>query len=319
VPEEASSPDSTDLASNRAGEGVEAKARALREAAPVRTFIARLLRVHTAERAWRLGGDGEQAVAEQLLKLGPAWRVLHSIVLSDTGTDLDHLVIGPGGVFCINSKNHPRAAVWAAGEIFMVNGQYQPYVRASKSEAKKVSRVLTAACGFEVAVTAVIAVVNANTLNVKEQPPQVRISSRRHLVEWLGAHAHCLTPAQVDSIYGVARRSTMWVPKEKPAAHVRAQTHVISERPVSSPTDNGDGAATGRARITISHNAALGARLVGDPRPHTRLVRAAGFRWSANQRLWYIPDSRDRPAHTISIGRLAGELRELGFEVEVDL
>ncbi|HXR23607.1 MAG TPA: nuclease-related domain-containing protein [Acidimicrobiales bacterium] len=111
-----------------------------------------MLGVHTDERAWRLGGEGERAVAKQLERLSPAWRVLHSIVLSEEGTDLDHLVIGPGAVFCINIKNHPRSAVWVAGATFMVNGQHQPYARASESEATKVSPALTAGCGFDVPV-----------------------------------------------------------------------------------------------------------------------------------------------------------------------
>jgi hypothetical protein len=54
--------------------------------------------------------------------LGPSWRVLHSLVVSEEGTDLDHLVIGPHGVYCINTKNHPGHSVWVAGNTFMVNG-----------------------------------------------------------------------------------------------------------------------------------------------------------------------------------------------------
>jgi hypothetical protein len=95
-------------------------------------------------------------------------------------------------VFCISTKNHPRAAVWVAGTTFMDNGQHHPYVRASESEAKKVSRMLTAGCGFDVPVRGVIAVANANTLTVKQQPGQVRIARRRHLVEWRSSQPHCL-------------------------------------------------------------------------------------------------------------------------------
>jgi hypothetical protein len=315
VPEDHSSDDWTDLAATRAGREVQAKASALRQAAPVRTFLARLLGAHTDERAWRLGGEGEQAVAKQLERLGPGWRILHSIVLSEKGSDLDHLVIGPGGAFCINAKNHPRAAVWVAGATFMVNGQRHPYVRASESEAKKVSRVLTAGCGFDVPVRGVIAVVNANTLTVKQQPGQVRIASRRHLVEWLSSQPHCFSAEKVDSVYSVARRSTTWASKSEPSAPVTA----VSDHPISTPANSGVGAMTIGSAVTIGHSFVSGTRLVGDPRPHTALVRAAGFRWSAKQSLWYIPDSPDRPADTVAIDHLAGQLRELGFKVEIDI
>ena len=77
-----------DLANTAAGHEVEAKACALRGAAPFRTFLARLFGVHTDERGWRLGGEGERAVAKQLVTLGPSWRLLHSIVLSEEGTTM---------------------------------------------------------------------------------------------------------------------------------------------------------------------------------------------------------------------------------------
>jgi hypothetical protein len=317
VPEDHTSNDWADLATTRAGREVQAKASALRQAAPVRTFLARLLGVHTDERAWRLGGEGEQAVAKQLERLGPAWRVLHSIVLSEKGTDLDHLVIGPGGVFCINTKNHPRAAVWVAGATFMVNGQHHPYVRASEGEAKKVNKVLTVGCGFDVAVRGVIAVVNANTLTVKQQPTQVRIASRRHLVEWLSSQPQCFSAEKIDTVYGVARRSSTWVSTEERSARVIA----VSDHSTPAPADGGAGATTAALAVTIDHSYVSGTRLIGDPRPHTALVRAraAGFRWSAKQSFWYIPDSRDRPADTIAIDHLASQLRGLGFKVEIDI
>ncbi|MGZ6870341.1 MAG: hypothetical protein ACXVHI_08580, partial [Frankiaceae bacterium] len=49
-----------DLAANRAGAEAREQARAARDAAPVRTVLARVLGVHTNERAWRIGADGEE-------------------------------------------------------------------------------------------------------------------------------------------------------------------------------------------------------------------------------------------------------------------
>ncbi len=71
--------------------------------------------------------------------------------------------------------------------------------------------------------------------------------------------------------------------------------------------------------VVINHSSVSGTRLIGDPRPHTPLVRAAGFRWNAKRSFWYIPDSPDRPADTVAIDHLAGQLRELGFKVEIDI
>ncbi|MCU1634787.1 MAG: hypothetical protein JWN68_1539 [Nocardioides sp.] len=50
-----------DLATNQRGAEAREQAQAVRDAAPVRTVLARVLGVHTDERAWRIGADGELA------------------------------------------------------------------------------------------------------------------------------------------------------------------------------------------------------------------------------------------------------------------
>jgi len=61
-------PEWEDLASRRAGAMAREQAIALKQAAPVRTLLARVLKVHTDERAWRIGADGEEKVAARLEK-----------------------------------------------------------------------------------------------------------------------------------------------------------------------------------------------------------------------------------------------------------
>jgi hypothetical protein len=84
-----------DLASDRPGAAVRAKAVELRQSEPVWTLLARVAGGHTQERAWCIGARGEEKVGKELAKLGPDWRVLHSIPLGDHSPDVDHLVIGP--------------------------------------------------------------------------------------------------------------------------------------------------------------------------------------------------------------------------------
>ena len=76
-------------------------------------------------------------VGKRLVKLGPAWRVLHSIPVGSRGTDIDHLVIGPGGVFSLNTKNHLGQRVWVHTDVVKVNGQSRNYLRVSEHEAQK--------------------------------------------------------------------------------------------------------------------------------------------------------------------------------------
>jgi hypothetical protein len=115
-----------DLAETRPGVHLEQQAVTLRQTAPGRILLARVLRVHTDERAYRVGAKGERQVASQLDKLGAGWHFLHSLVISETGTDVDHLVVGPAGVFCINSKNHPGKKIWVGGDTVLIGGQREP-------------------------------------------------------------------------------------------------------------------------------------------------------------------------------------------------
>lgn len=45
------------------------------------------------------------------------------------GSDNDHVVIGPGGVFSLNAKHHAGGKVWVGGNTLIANGQRQPYLR----------------------------------------------------------------------------------------------------------------------------------------------------------------------------------------------
>jgi Nuclease-related domain len=169
--------------------------------------------VHTDEHAWRLGAIGEELVGAQLSRLvakDPRWRVLHSIPVGTEGTDIDHLVIGPGGVFTLNCKHHPDARIWARGDTLMVNGQRHPYVHASRHEAGRASRALTAACGFPIDVTPVVVPVNADDITVKKSPADVHVVNRRRLRRWLRRRPEVLDDRAITAVYPAARWGSTW-------------------------------------------------------------------------------------------------------------
>jgi Nuclease-related domain len=204
-----------DLATNRAGAETREQALAAREAAPVKTFLARAFGVHTDERAWRIGADGEEKVAAQLAKTAkrdPRWRFLHAIPVGDRGSDIDHLIIGPGGIFTVNAKHHPGAKIWIGGDTFLVDGNRQPYIRNSRHEAARAAKLLTAACGFSVYVEGVIVTVNADDVTIKKAPNGVHVVPRMQVAKWLLRHGDIHNGEALDAIFDAARRSTTWRP-----------------------------------------------------------------------------------------------------------
>jgi hypothetical protein len=206
-------PEWVDLAGHRPGAQARTQAIAHREAAPVRTLLARVLGVKTNERAWGIGADGEEAVGARLSRLGDEWHVLHAVPVGENGSDIDHVVIGPAGVFTVNAKNHPGARIWVGGNTFMVNGQKVPYVRNSRHEANRAAKLLTLAAGFPVEASGVIAVIGAQGgFTIREQPTDGRVVvvTRKKIANYLSARPVTLRPEQIEAIHQAARRSTTW-------------------------------------------------------------------------------------------------------------
>jgi hypothetical protein len=199
-----------DLVSNVPGARLRANAEAAHRQRQRSSWLTRLLSGDLDERAWRKGEEGEVLVAKQLRKLGPSWRVLHSIPIGDNGADIDHLVIGPGGVFSLNAKHHDGKSIWVAGETFMVDGHRQPYVRNSRFEAERVSKFLTRVAGFAVPARGVIVPVRAGSLTVKEPPSDVSVVSRRRIARYLRSQPKILDELRVETLFSCARRRSTW-------------------------------------------------------------------------------------------------------------
>jgi hypothetical protein len=94
--------------------------------------------------AWRRGAAGERRTARLLDPLERhGWAVLHDLALPGSRANLDHLVIGPGGVFVIDSK-HYRGRLQLDGSGRLWHGRYPlaPTLRAVDFEADRAAQVL---------------------------------------------------------------------------------------------------------------------------------------------------------------------------------
>ena len=208
-----------DLAANRPGDELRQKSEQLRQAHPVLTLIGRVFSIHNNERAWSKGADGEEEVARRLRKLGEGWRVLHGVPVGTGDSDIDHVVIGPAGVFTINTKNHLGGRVSVNNKAIYVNGTFQPYLRNSRFEGQRASKLLTAGCRFGVNARPVV-VIMADSLTFKGQPDGVHVVGRKKVAQWLSSQPVVLEPDAVETIYAVARRRRTWQPAPDPSNQV---------------------------------------------------------------------------------------------------
>ncbi|WP_328298438.1 NERD domain-containing protein [Streptomyces sp. NBC_00435] len=198
-----------DLAKNRPGEELRHR---LATSGPGmwERVIAWALRRQTDEDSWRTGLVGERRVGRELERLErQGWRVLHSIPLPRQ-VDIDHLLIGPGGVFTINTKRHPQKRVWVGDDMAKVDGgKAHPYAVKSRAEAERARKVLARYCDFDVPVQPVLVFVDVLKLDVVPTQLGLRVFRERE-VSALGPLAGVLAPAQVEHIYDVARDRRSW-------------------------------------------------------------------------------------------------------------
>lgn len=125
-------------------------------------------------------------------------------------TDIDHVVLGPAGVFTINTKHHPGKPVWVAGRTCLVAGHKQPYIPKAQAEAKAAAKLLATASRAPVAVRSVIALVGVKTLTVRETPEHVHVTTERRLTRWLLGQPVVLAPDELARLLPLADRPTTW-------------------------------------------------------------------------------------------------------------
>lgn len=170
------------------------------------------LKARGEARAWKKGALGEESVASELWRIARpgAWRYVHSVPVGSRGSDIDHVLVGPGGVFTINTKAHRDANIWVGGNTLLVNGHKQPYIRNSRHEAARASRLLSTATGIPVTIRGVIVLVEPRNLTVRNAPADVSITTRYGLKRWTSALPAVLSEEHVETIFNHVRRSTTW-------------------------------------------------------------------------------------------------------------
>ncbi|GAA5198108.1 hypothetical protein GCM10023346_34480 [Arthrobacter gyeryongensis] len=195
------------------GQAVIAELLAVRERDAPRSRLGRVFGLDplTADsRPWYTGAVGELAVARVLARLGPEWTVLHAVPVGAGTSDIDHVLIGPAGVYTVNTKNHSNQRIWVAGRTLMVAGTKQRYLPNAMHEAARAAKLLSAAAGLAVEVTGVLVFVEPKGITVRERPESIPVLSDGQLLRWLNRRRPVLTPEQLARIVAVAGLPGTW-------------------------------------------------------------------------------------------------------------
>lgn len=193
--------------------------------APPRSSLARLLGrspLSDESRPWYVGALGELDVARRLESLGPGWTVLHSVPIGTRGSDIDHLVVGPAGVFTINTKFHEGARVWVASRRLLVNGQAKDHLRNARFETTRTQKLLSAASGTEVPVRGLIAIVGAKEIKIRERPEDVTVLAETQLTRWVKRQKPRLDQTQLSTLAELVCNAPTWTSEPSPPADTSA-------------------------------------------------------------------------------------------------
>lgn len=159
------------------------------------------------ERADHAAWKEEQKIAAELADLPAGWFVLQSLdneCFDHHDPDdlhVDHVVVGPGGVFTIYVEHQPGAKVWVSEHAVTINGCESNRLRRVRFEARRASGVLTDDCGFNVIVQSVLILIGASTMQTMSHPAEVHVRTEHDLRDWLCRQPPRLNSDMVRTIY----------------------------------------------------------------------------------------------------------------------
>lgn len=201
---------SDDLALNRPGAATWAKRNEVNARAPVRNRLFSALRLPTLERSWRIGALGEEEVAYELSRLGPDWRMLHSVPGGSQDDPIDHLLMCPAGVFTLTTVHRPNSRAIVTDQTIRINGERTDHLRRARGNASRAAQRLSDALRQPVDVCPVVVLVGFHELTIDAPPPDVHVTTSRRMAAWLRERPTTLHPGNLEVVFSLARRIHTW-------------------------------------------------------------------------------------------------------------
>jgi len=203
------------LSSREAGYSVALKCLEVQSQAEARDASLRTAQrvvLHDDAWSWYQGALGEIEVGRMLSELGPEWFVRHAVPIGAGTKDVDHLVIGPGGVFAINTKHHSGAKVWVVDYVLGINNSKTRHLADGRRDGADVAKRLSAKAGFPVTVRPVVALVDPQSVVDKrsQYSRPVAVLDARKLVHWLKAQPQQLSDTKLGLLKLAAEEPETW-------------------------------------------------------------------------------------------------------------
>lgn len=159
--------------------------------------------------AKRLRGSSVAVRLDRLAEEG--WQTVHDVPLGRQGTVVDHLLIGPGGIFTVSEREHPGSHVRVGARTMRVDGRTVRYLRDAALEAARVQVLLQSVGVSGIEVRGVLVVTGDLERDVQSPPQDALVVARHEVPNVFRRMPLRLDPARVPAIATLARRRTTWV------------------------------------------------------------------------------------------------------------
>lgn len=176
---------------------------------PVTSELASLDALAGADAGRVSRGSSVTARLDRLADEG--WQAVHDVPLGRQGTVVEHLLVGPGGLFTVSERDHHGSHVLAAARTMHVDGRAVAYLRDARLEAARVQGLLQSVGCTGVAVRAVIVVTGDLERDVHDPPQDALVVARHEVPNVFRRLPVRLDAARVSAIAQLARRRTTWV------------------------------------------------------------------------------------------------------------
>ncbi len=157
-----------------------------------------------SERAEYAAAKEEQRIDAELDDLPVGWFVVRpadlGALVSQDG-EIDHVVIGPGGVFTIHLEHQPAAKVWVSEHKVTINGRDSDRMSQARFGARRAGGLLTTLCGFDVTVQSVLILIGAATVQTLSRPAELHVRTQHDLRDWLCMQPRRLSAGTVAAIH----------------------------------------------------------------------------------------------------------------------
>ncbi|MCY7412123.1 MAG: NERD domain-containing protein [Salinibacterium sp.] len=176
-----------------------------------RGAMARLIGVSplaAAARSHYRDALAELEVGDTLTTLGARWDVLHDVPVGRNG--LDHLVIGPTGVYAVQTVMARGLDVVVSEDSVTVGGEAAESASIVRENAHDVAEALGTARGAQLTVKPVLVIVGPRRFTVAAAPEEVSVVQSAILGSTIVSAAQALSGHEVAGLSDLAELSSTW-------------------------------------------------------------------------------------------------------------